>query len=233
MTVDNIYDEIEFLTETDSTVFTDADKLRGLNLDQGEALQLMLYSQGYRKVGEKTYYTDFKTITGLTEGQNGYDGEYAFDGNWVKPIEFYAKFPGQNTYRKCHLYDVSENDNSEFDNGIINSTFSTANPSVRFSRNSFRIRPINSTLDVTDGIMVIAEPRSATLLNTTDVPVLDPIFHRWFVLKEALRFGKFRTGITRSDVMLELQQLEQKIRRLYSDRVKTPTRLKVGNESFK
>jgi hypothetical protein len=233
MIVDDIYTEIEWITETDSTVFPDVDKLRGLNIDQGEALELMLYSQGYRKVGESTYYTDFIATTGLSEGDTGYNGEYVFATMWVKPTEFYVKFPNQNEYVKCNLYDTGENPKSEFDTNIINGTFSQSNPYVRFARDSFYVRPLNTESTVNDGIMVVAEPRNTDLTSTTETPILDPIFHRWYVLKQALRYGKFRTNIQRSDVMLELQLLEKKIRKFYSERLKTPTKLKTPVESFK
>lgn len=233
MDVDTIYNEIEFITETNSDTFSDADKLRGLNIDQGEALELMLYSQGYRKVGEKTYYADFLATTDLSEGDNGYNGEYSFDASWVKPIEFYVKFPTQTTFTECSLYDLLENGESEFDESVIASTFSQDEPYVRFARDTFFIRPLNTVSTVTGGIKVIAEPRNGDLKTTNDTPILDPIFHRWYVLKQALRFGKFRPNVSRNDITNELEALERKIRKFYSQRLKTSASLKTPIESFK
>ena len=233
MILDTIYSEIEFLTETDDVTFTDAEKLRGINIDQGEALELMMYSQGYRKVGEATYKTDFVTTTGLAEGDNGYNGEYAFDSTWIKPTAFYVKYPGASDYVKCRLYDIDENENSEIDSDEIDGTFSETRPYVRFARDSFFVRPLNDSTTVSYGLMVVAEPRNTELFLNTETPILDPIFHRWYVLKQALRYGKFRDGITRNDIVFELQQIEKKIRKFYSEKLKTPTKLKTVTESFK
>lgn len=232
MTVDNLYDEIEFITESNSTTFTDVDKLVGINLDQGEALMMIMNAQGYRKVGEKTYYTDFKAQSGLVAGDSGYMGEYAFDSAWLKTTEFYVKFPNQGKYVKCGMYDVADNENSEFDAIEIDSVFSETKPQVRFARDSFCVRPYPDE-DVSDGIKILAEPRQAALTLTTETPVMESNFHRWYVLKEALRFGKFREGISRYDITQELDSLEGKIRSYYSIRVKTPARIKTINDSFK
>lgn len=232
MTIADLYTEIDFLCETNTTVFPVADKLRGINIDQGEALSLMLQSQSYRKVNETSFSTDFVSTDGLSEGDNGYNGEYTFDSSWVKPTEIYVKYPSQSVHKKCALYGIEENNNSEFDEDSISATFTQSNPYVRYSGNTLFIRPLNSESTVTDGIMVVVEPTTTTLTETTDTPVLDSIFHRWYVLKEALRYGKFRAGITRTDMETELAQLEKKIKSFYSNKLKTPLKIRGVLENF-
>ena len=233
MTVGTLYDEIEFLTDSDSTSFPDADKLRGLNIDQGDAMAIMLSAKGYKKVNETEYYTDFISTSGLTAGQNGYNGEYAFDSNFIKITRAEVTFPNATEPLPCSIYDLSKNGYSEYNQNSIQDTFYETNPAIRMTRTTYFIRPLNTGATVANGIHLWVEKRQTDLTSESDNPILDPIFHRWYVLKQALRFGRFREGISRSDLEGELADYESKIKNFYKVIDKSLKTLNIRKINFR
>lgn len=232
MTNQNIYDETRFLTYTDSSTYTDADLLRGLNLYQGEFFQLLLQAQGYRKLGEDLFVTDFISTVGLVAGQAGFNGEYAFDSSWVKVTAMELQYKSTEPPVPVRLYDQSQNAVTEIDEDTMNANFSVAEPYVRFQRDSYLTRPLNDGTTVTDGIKIWAVARQADTDDSGDTPIGEPNFHNWFVLKLALRYGKFRPGVTRADVVADMLLLENKINAFYKQRVATPKNIQPRQTSF-
>lgn len=225
MTLSQLYAEIRFMTNTSSTTFTDDDILRGINLNQGEATEMMLSAQGYSKLNETEYTTDFLATTGLIEGESGYNGEYAFDSTILRPLRIELKYPDCD-YVECKMYDMSTNEGSEVDYD-----FEEDEPYARIARDSIFIRPLPATT-VTDGIKMWAEKMQTDVSGSSDTPVLSSIFHEWYVLNQALRFGQLRPGKTKEEVLMDISRIEDKIMRYYRVKTATIKRLTVNQLNF-
>ena len=232
MTTQEIFDEVAFITKTDSVIYTNAEKLTGLNLLQNEAKMIMLRAQGYKHVTEDEFTTDFLSVNGLISGDFGYDGEYTFDTTWIKPYRFDVKFSTNTEFKTCKLYDYGQNDQTEVDQDSVQNTFDILTPEVRFQRDSYKIRPLNTGDTVVDGIHIWAETRQVAIAQTYETPILDVVFHDWYVKKLALRYGKFRPGINRSDILLDVYSIEEKIYNFYKIKERTQKIFNVSQVNF-
>lgn len=223
MLVSEIYTEIRSELQTNSTKVTDASLLVGVNIDYGELVMEALRARGDYNFQMNEATTDLISTSGLTAGQNGYNGEYAWATDVLKPTRLEVSFDGTKFY-PATVYDISDKiSKSEHSETDINNTFQQTNPYVRFERNSFFIRPLKTTAgNVTAGIHVWYEQRQATL-TASDTPSIEPNFHRLFVLKGVLRvMRKFRTEYTvndRQEVKNEINELTAKMNQFYSKQI--------------
>jgi len=111
--------------------------------------------------------TDLISTVGLSSGNNGYNGEYAFPSNLLRPVRLEVSFDGI-TWKKARVYDQAENVLTEYKDEDIDDIFSTENPRVDFFRNSFRIRPVKNTSgNITNGIYIEYEKRQADFTADT------------------------------------------------------------------
>lgn len=223
MLVSEIYTEIRSELQTNSTKVTDASLLVGVNIDYGELVMEALRARGDYNFQINEATTDLISTSGITAGQNGYNGEYAWATDVLKPTRLEVSFDGTKFY-PATVYDISDKiSKSEHSETDINNTFQQTNPYVRFERNSFFIRPLKTTAgNVTAGIHVWYEQRQATL-TASDTPSIEPNFHRLFVLKGVLRvMRKFRTEYTvndRQEVKNEINELTAKMNQFYSKQI--------------
>lgn len=223
MLVSEIYTEIRSELQTNSTKVTDASLLVGVNIDYGELVMEALRARGDYNFQINEATTDLISTSGITAGQNGYNGEYAWATDVLKPTRLEVSFDGTKFY-PATVYDISDKiSKSEHSETDINNTFQQTNPYVRFERNSFFIRPLKTTAgNVTAGIHVWYEQRQATL-TASDTPSIEPNYHRLFVLKGALRImRKFRTEYTvndRQEVKNEINELTAKMNQFYSKQI--------------
>ena len=223
MLVSDIYQEIRSELQTNSTKVPDATLLVGVNIDYGELIMEALRARGDYNFQMNEATTDLISTSGLTAGQNGFNGEYAWATDVLKPTRLEVSFDGTNFY-PATVYDITEKvSKSEHYATDINNTFQQTNPYVRFERNSYFIRPLKTTAgNVTAGIHVWYEQRQATL-TASDTPSIEPNYHRLFVLKGALRImRKFRTEYTvndRQEVKNEINELTAKMNQFYSKQI--------------
>lgn len=223
MLVSAIYDEIRFESNTNSTKVSDASILIGVNLDYGELVMLALRSRGDFNFQINEATSDLISTSGLTAGQNGYNGEYAWPSDLVKPTRMEVSFDGTN-FNKARVYDITDElSRSEFTQSDLNNTFSQNEPHVRFERNSFFIRPLKATTgNITGGIHIWYEQRQ-TALTASDTPVIEPNYHRLFVLMGVLRvMRKFRGEYTvndRMEIKNEIALLKADMANFYSRQV--------------
>ena len=71
-------------------------------------------------------------------------------------------------YKKCKIYDNALNQGTEYKDDRINTQFSTSEPYVDFTRNSFKIRPLKTTSgDIVKGIYIEYEKRQADFTSST------------------------------------------------------------------
>lgn len=112
--------------------------------------------------------TDLISTVGLVSGDSGYNGEYAFPSDLLKPTRVEVSYDGID-WRKCQVYDNALNLRSEYNEDQINGQFSTSDPRVDFSRNSFKLRPTkDSAGDITKGIYIEYEKRQADFTSATE-----------------------------------------------------------------
>lgn len=111
--------------------------------------------------------TDLISTVGLVAGDNGFNGEYAFPSDLLKPSRFEVSYDGK-TWKKCEIYDNAVNTSSEYDDDQLESKFSQDNPMVDFTRNSYKVRPPKNTSgDITNGIYIEYEKRQADFTSET------------------------------------------------------------------
>lgn len=232
MLASTIFDEVRFLTATDTSTYTDTDLLRGLNILQAQAVIKMMIAQGFRPVNETEFITDFVSTTGLVAGDNGYMGEYGFDSNWIKPTKIQVQFDVDDSPLPCNLYDLSENDKSESDEDEIDATFDDSEPYARFQRETYLIRPLNTGTTVVGGIHIWAEKRQTDLTSTSQSPIMESNLHDWYIKKLAVRFGKFREGITLVQLLRDIEELEDLISQTYRQKLRTPKKLTINQINF-
>lgn len=234
MTNQDIWDEARYLTYTDEETYSDTDLLRGTNILQREMFQSILQWLGFRKLNEDTYTTNFLTTNGLVAGQNGYNGEYRFDTTWVMVTGFSLKYPDAEYYAPAKIYDPDQYVINDVDADSYNAQFGEGAPEVHFKRNSYVIRPTITTVGdtVANGILITAVTRQSDLTLASQLPIGEQNFHQWYALKLALRYGKFRPGITRNDLLTELLLLEKKASDFYQFSQKTGKSLQPTQHNF-
>lgn len=225
MLVSEIFTEIRTTElDTNSTKVPDSVLLSGLNIDYGELVMAALRARGDYNFTINETTTDLKSSVGLTPGTNGYNGEYAWPTDLLKPTRVEVSFDGSNYY-PCTVYDITDlKSKSEFSASDINATFNQTDPYVRFERNSFFIRPLKTTDgDVTAGIHIWYEQRQAPIVLTNETPSIEPNFHRLFVLMGTLRImRKYRKEYSQNDrneIKSEIKELKTDMKQFYSKQI--------------
>jgi hypothetical protein len=111
--------------------------------------------------------TNLISTVGLVEGDNGFNGEYSFPTDLLKPCRFEISYDGT-TWTKCEIYDNSINYGSEYNETQLRNDFSESSPYVDFSRNSYKVRPPKTTAgDITKGIYIEYEARQVDFTSAT------------------------------------------------------------------
>ena len=237
MTAQQIIDEIREELNTNPTKVTDAYLLKGLNLDYGETVMKILANRTDVNFNAKEVQADFYNTEGLVAGDVGFNGEYPFPCDLLKPQRIEISFDNTN-WRKAETYDVTEGLNSEFNEAQINNEFSTYCPYVRFERNSFFIRPLlTSGATVKGGIHIWYEQRE-TALTISDTPsFIEMDYHRILALKGALRTArKFRNeygGDFRGELKGEISQLMNSMLGYEKNRFKKNFRIKLSPVNYR
>lgn len=157
---------------TNSGVLSDAKLLEWLNIALGHRTLDILKYQVDRNASMEFAKTDLVDTTALVEGDNGYDGEYSFPTDLLRPVRMEISFDGI-SFVPAKVYDLNENDESEITN--LDNTYSVYEPHVRFERESYFIRPL-PTADVTNGVRVWYEKRQ-TALTDGGTPVFEQNLH--------------------------------------------------------
>lgn len=161
MTVATLTTFVRDLTNTNSTTLTDANVLTWLNIKYGLRILDILHVQVDRNASQTEATTNLVATTDLTAGDIGYNGEYPFPTDLLKPVRVEIEYTDDEPVR-ASIYDLEENDYSEYNEDDINAQFSEAEPYVRFDRSSFFIRPLPDT-SVTSGIHIWYEQRQTDL----------------------------------------------------------------------
>jgi hypothetical protein len=164
------------ITNTSAVTFLDGNStnvLADLNTEYGHrTLRILKVSQDLN-AQIKEVYTDLLSTIGLNIGDTGYNGEYPFASDTLRPVRCEVSSDGTN-WKPCEIYDLNDNSHSEFND--VNNVFSTARPSVRFERDSYFIRPVKDDAgNITAGIHLWYEKRQVDM--TTDSPDFEQNLH--------------------------------------------------------
>jgi len=143
-----------------------------LNIKYGHRILDILKVQVDKNANVTESYTNIVTTTGLNPGDNGYNGEYAFPTDLLRPLR--AEISVNGTFVKCDVYDLADNDLSETPGE--ESGFSINRPFVRFERDSYFVRPV-PTSSVTSGLHIWYEARQTALSALSETPTFEQNLH--------------------------------------------------------
>lgn len=234
-----IFGEIRNELNSNSTRVPDAYLLDGINLDDAELVMLALNSAPDHNFKQAEAWTDLVSVTGLVDGNIGFNGEYPFPTDLIKPLRAEICYNGTD-FIQAKVYDIASSPaSSEHKSTQIQGDFSEGDPYIRFERDSYFIRPLPETT-VAEGIHIWYEKRQSTMLIAniaTDVPSIEPNFHRLYVVRGALRtMRKFRNDYTerdRQELNRERLELESQFSKFMKDRFKRPLKIGAKFENFK
>jgi hypothetical protein len=168
------------LTDTSATTFLDGSSTNiyaHLNTLYGHRVLDVLRVRVDKNASITNARTDLISTVGLSEGDNGYNGEYAFPSDLLRPVRIEVSYDGV-TWTKCEIYDNAINTSSEFNETQINTDFSQQYPRVDFSRNSYKIRPTkDSAGNITNGIYIEYEKRQADFAADTTPSEIETNLH--------------------------------------------------------
>lgn len=230
MTTATLYTLARDILNTNSTVLPDSKLLEWLNIAYGHRILDVLRYQVDRNASIEMAKTNLVSTTGLTEGQNGYDGEYAFPSDLLRPTRMEVSFDGTN-WEKCTIYDVNENDESE----VSPTSFTTASPFVRFERDSYFIRPLHTGSTVTNGIRIWYEKRQVAL-TAGDTPIFESNLHDVLAFDlaemELMRHAEKYTDVVAARIRKSKDAVENRFKSFYNDRMKRNFKLTPRHEDF-
>jgi hypothetical protein len=142
-----------FLDGNSATIYEEA------NLCYKQRILDILHYRVDKNATIKNATTDLLSSVGLSEGDNGFNGEYSFPYYLLRPARFEISYDGV-TWTKAQVYDNAVNFSSEKNDVQLEAGFSQGTPQVDFTRNSYKIRPPKMTEgDITKGIYIEYEAR--------------------------------------------------------------------------
>lgn len=158
------------LTNKDSSTFLDANSTNiyaNLNRFYGHRVLDILRVSVDKNASINNATTTLVSTVGLVSGDNGYNGEYAFPTNLLRPTRFEISYDGL-TWLKAEIYDNASNRESEYNADQLENQFSQDSPRVDFTRNSYKIRPPKNTAgNITNGIYIEYEQRQTDFASGT------------------------------------------------------------------
>lgn len=238
MTLDEIRAQIEFYTNTNSTTFPDTDKDREANNANRQIMAEIMAIEGSKNLLGAEKYTSLVATDGLSAGDNGYNGEYAFDSDMMRIVRVEIKYSSTGTPYPAEIYDMSENSSSEYDEDSIQAEFSESSPMIMIFRNAYRVRPLYTEGDdITGGIHIWYEKRLDDLSDASDTPEFEELFHNLIPLKVAKLYSlkypqrydyKWLRGITE-----EYQDVYRNFRQYYRKQVVIKKQMIPSRHNFK
>lgn len=231
MNVEAILEKAYRLTNKNSTTFMDGNStnvLSELNVCYGHrVLDILKVRQDLNQfINEE--YTDLLSTSGLASGDIGFNGEYPFDTEMLRPLRIEISYDGL-TWNKATIYDLNDNPNSEHDEDAIQDSFTEDHPYVRFERNSYFIRPMKTTAgDISQGIHAWWENRQNAL--TDDSPDFEANLHDILSydmanLEVLMHPDKYDSN-WKSDFITQYTKVEARFNEFYKNRMKKNFKLK-------
>lgn len=235
MNLTDLRAKTRWVTRSDSVSFPDADLDRELNSSYKQVAILILQSQGYRNELVKHSYTDFIDNTGLSIGDVGYQGQYPFPTDLLKPNRVEVKFTATGAPKLATVYDLSENTLwSESTDDDLNEMANGDNPIVRFSDDSYFVRPLNETgANITGGIHIWYEYRQADLSTGTDEPNFEESFHEILCYMAAVEYYVRYPDKYNRKAEQRLSEIKRLMTKHYQKRMSFKKTITPAPESYK
>jgi hypothetical protein len=159
------------LTNRNATTFLDGNATNiaaELNTAYGHRILDILRVRADNNATMQNATTDLLSTVGLVAGDSGFNGEYAFPSDLLKPVRAEISYDGL-SWNKATIYDNSINQGSEYNDSQVNSEFTTSQPMIDFMRNSYKIRPLKTSAgDITKGIYIEYEKRQVDFTTSTE-----------------------------------------------------------------
>lgn len=220
MNTASIYTLTRDILGTNSSVLSDSKLLEWLNIALGNRTLDILKYQVDRNASIEMAKTNLIDTTSLVEGDNGYDGEYAFPTNLLRPLRMEISYDGI-SFVPATVYDIGESEDSEI--SLTNSKYSVAEPGVRFERESFFIRPLHITTTIPNGIRIWFEERQ-TALTDGGTPTFEENLHSILAFDlaemELMRHSRLYSSETTARIRREATKVENRFIAFYNDRMK-------------
>ena len=235
MNVASILSKAYRLTNKSASTFLDGNStniLEALNTRYGHRILDILRVRVDKNASIEMAKTDLISTVWLSEGDNGYNGEYAFPTDLLKPVRMEISYDGE-TFVPCEIYDINENYLSE--TADINNGFSKSRPFVRFERDSYFIRPVKETTgNITGGIRIWYEKRQTAL--TTDSPIFEPNLHDILAYdlaeEEMIMHADKYTDTQYVRFQRDKQAVEDKFNNFFKNRFKRRLRMSSKPENY-
>lgn len=239
MTLLETYNRTLRVLNTNSTSYTQATFENDFNDSLALRVLDILRVRGYKNIQSKYAKADFVSTTGLSEGDDGYNGEYSFPTDLLDLYRIEVTFDGTDWHvlssDNGRIYDVMESDVSEHDAQSIADNFNENDPHVVISRGGYKIRPLNTGDTQTNGIILHYAPRQATLTEDGDTPDFEANLHQILVYDCAEiesnaypeKYSSRLPGILRKK-----QEVEEKFLNFYKTRLRPKAEIRVVKESF-
>lgn len=236
----SIYSRTVRALGTNTTAYAQSD----FNSDLNEALairtQQILRFGGYSDISQTHSTTDFVSITGLTEGQNGYNGEFALPTDLLDIERIEVTFDGASWHviskENNNLYEMGQNPESEQDADSIKSQFSKGNPYAQISRGSVFIRPLNDGSTVTKGIHIYYQPRQADLATDSDAPEFEANLHQALIYDcaelEMIANPEKYDQLRERRILKKKEEVDAEFRAFYKKRLKISQQINTPVENF-
>jgi len=237
MAVSDIRTYTRDILNTNSTVLPDAEFLRYLNFSYGLRILDILRLQVDRNASQTEVTTTFYSTDGLVAGDVGFNGEYPFPTDLLKPVRFEVSYDAE-TWLPATVYDLYENLASEHLEDSIQASFSEAEPFIRFDRNSYVVRPLKTTTgNVTAGLHIWYEKRQTAFTADSDAPDMESNLHNILAYDVATTFAtKYPEKVSE----LQLNRIQSEHARVtnifnefYKNRLRVPMRVEATYPSYK
>lgn len=184
--------------------------INGINIARGKIILDTLQVTGDHNFQEKYIRVDLVKAEGLAEKDLGYNGEYPFETDMLKPVR--VELSDGNQFTVADFYDMNQNNTSEVIPTITN-------PSVTFERDSFFVRPLPKE-NITGGMHIWYEYRQAdfTADDLTKSPETEPNTHMEYVYELAIRWGERPNNKVKNDWRIGLDNMQKTRRKYYRNR---------------
>jgi hypothetical protein len=220
MQLSTIRDEVRWLTKTDTSTFSNTNINREINIAYQSIILQILKTQGYKNTTGKHVSTSLLSTSGLVSGDLGFNGEYPFPTDMLRPIRFELKYAATDTPVPCRIYDMSQNGTSESDDDAVSTLAGETEPIVKFFHDSYFIRPLKTTTgDITGGIHIWYEARQTALSADADEPQFEESLHDLLALMTAERFYMRHPSKTNSTVLRDKEVKLRELRSFYRIRI--------------
>lgn len=221
-----------------ATTFLDGNSinvLADLNMEYGHRTLRILKVRQDLNAQMVDSYTDLISTIGLVDGDSGYNGEYAFQDDNLRPVRAEISYDGV-TWNTAEIYDLNDNKSSEFNEEQIKSQFSENHPYIRFEGDVYYIRPLKTTAgNITGGIHIWYEERQTAL--TTGDPFFEENLHDVLAYDlaelELLMHPNKYTSEWRNDFRIKKAELNSLFDDFVKNRFKRNFKLNVANSNFK